>query len=305
MVSFHSNGKFLLTGEYLVLRGALSLALPLKFGQSLEVKPLDGDGNLLKWTAFRPDGAWFSVVLNCETLHVISTDDRVKAEKLSSILLAVKQLNPNAFSMSGLEFVTRLGFNPEWGLGSSSTLIANLSRWANVNPYELLRMTFGGSGYDIACATAEQPILYQLVGGNPKVESVKFSPSFSDRIFFVYQGQKQSSSKEVGNFKERMRQTNFDKEIAEVSEITKSLVSINSFDDFCRLLREHEDIISYCIGREPLQKHFPDFEGTIKSLGAWGGDFFMAATDWNVEKVKRYFSEKGLTVVFGYDEMVL
>ena len=305
MSSFHSNGKFLLTGEYLVLRGALSLALPLKFGQSLEVKPLDGGENLLKWIAFRPDGVWFSTDLNRETLQVISADDRVKAEKLSSILLAVRQLNPDAFSMSGLEFVTRLGFNPEWGLGSSSTLIASLSRWANVNPYELLRMTFGGSGYDIACATAEQPILYQLVDGNPQVESVKFSPSFSDRFFFVYQGQKQSSSKEVGNFKERMRQMSFEKEIDEVSEITKSLVSNVSFDDFCRLLHEHENIISHCIGREPLQQHFPDFEGTIKSLGAWGGDFFMAVTEWDTEKVKRYFSEKGLPVVFGFKEMVL
>ena len=98
---------------------------------------------------------------------------------------------------------------------------------------------------------------------------------------------------------------NFEKEIDEVSEITKSLVSNASFDDFCRLLREHENIISHCIGREPLQQHFPDFEGTIKSLGAWGGDFFMAVTKWYTEKVKRYFAEKGLSVVFGYDEMVL
>ena len=302
---FHSNGKFLLTGEYLVLRGALSLAVPLKFGQNLEVKPLDGDENLLKWTAFTPDGVWFSAVLDVETLQVQSADDKAKAEKLSSILLAVRQLKPDAFSNGGLEFNTRLGFNTEWGLGSSSTLIANLARWANVNPYELLSLTFGGSGYDIACATAEQPVLYQLVDGKPQVESVKFSPAFSDRLFFVYQGQKQSSSKEVGSFKERMRRMNFDKEIAEVSEITKSLVSNASFDEFCHLLQEHENMISHCIGREPLQQHFPDFEGTIKSLGAWGGDFFMAATEWNAEKVKRYFAGKGLTVVFGFKEMVL
>ena len=303
MGSFHSNGKFLLTSEYLVLRGALSLALPLKFGQSLEVKPLDE--NLLKWNAFNPDGAWFLAVLDVETLQVKSADDKAKAEKLSSILLAVKQLNPDVFSKGGLEFNTCLDFNTEWGLGSSSTLISNLSRWANVNSYELLRLTFGGSGYDIACATAEQPILYQLVDGKPQVQSVKFSPAFSDRLFFVYQGQKQSSSKEIGSFKERLRQMNIDKEIAEVSEITKALVSNDSFDTFCHLLHEHESTISHCIGREPLQRYFPDFEGTIKSLGAWGGDFFMAATDWDAEKVKRYFAGKGLSVMFGYKEIIL
>ena len=97
----------------------------------------------------------------------------------------------------------------------------------------------------------------------------------------------------------------FEKEIDEVSEITKSLISNVSFDDFCRLLHEHENIISHCIGREPLQQHFPDFEGAIKSLGAWGGDFFMAVTEWDTEKVKRYFSEKDLSVVFGFKEMVL
>jgi hypothetical protein len=36
--TFYSNGKLLITGEYLVLDGAKSLALPTKFGQFLKVK---------------------------------------------------------------------------------------------------------------------------------------------------------------------------------------------------------------------------------------------------------------------------
>ena len=35
--SYYSNGKLLITGEYAVLDGALSLALPTKFGQELNV----------------------------------------------------------------------------------------------------------------------------------------------------------------------------------------------------------------------------------------------------------------------------
>ena len=35
MKSFYSNGKLLLTGEYAVLDGAKSLAIPVKYGQSL------------------------------------------------------------------------------------------------------------------------------------------------------------------------------------------------------------------------------------------------------------------------------
>ena len=38
MSRFYSHGKFLLTGEYLVLKGALALALPLKLGQSMTVE---------------------------------------------------------------------------------------------------------------------------------------------------------------------------------------------------------------------------------------------------------------------------
>jgi hypothetical protein len=33
--TFYSNGKLLITGEYLVLDGAKAFALPTKFGQSL------------------------------------------------------------------------------------------------------------------------------------------------------------------------------------------------------------------------------------------------------------------------------
>ena len=37
-MDFYSNGKVLLTGEYAVLNGSLSLALPSIYGQYLEVK---------------------------------------------------------------------------------------------------------------------------------------------------------------------------------------------------------------------------------------------------------------------------
>ena len=146
---YHSNGKFLLTGEYLVLKGALALALPLKLGQDLEVEQLETNNEQIQWKAWRSEGRWFSVTLNRDNLVNFSTDDPDKAMRLCQILKAVKQLNPKAFEGNDLKFTTRLDFDPNWGLGSSSTLIANLARWANVNPYELLKLTFGGSGYDL------------------------------------------------------------------------------------------------------------------------------------------------------------
>ena len=50
---FNSRGKFLLTGEYLVLKGASALALPLKLGQSLDVEELDSSNRPL--TKFHPE----------------------------------------------------------------------------------------------------------------------------------------------------------------------------------------------------------------------------------------------------------
>lgn len=304
MTHYKSNGKFLLTSEYLVLKGALALALPLKLGQSLDVQTLETDNDQLFWKASQPDGHWFSATFCKTDFSIHDTDDEAKANKLAEILKAVKSLNDNAFGEKDLFFETHLDFNPEWGLGSSSTLIANLAQWAKVNPYELLKLTFGGSGYDIACASAQQPIFYQIVGENTVVQSVDFNPPFTDKLYFVYQGQKQSSANEVGKFQNRVVQIDMQDEIDAVSEISRSLVTCTDFNAFCTFLQIHEDVVASCIGREPLQTKFNDFQGTIKSLGAWGGDFFLAATEWNETQVKDYFCQKGLEVVMRYDELV-
>ena len=317
---YHSHGKFLLIGEYLVLKGALALALPLKLGQSLEVETLDFNENRLQWEAWRPEGKWFSVTLNRENLVNYSTDDPEKAMRLNRILQAVKQLNPKAFEGNDMKIATHLDFDPNWGLGSSSTLIANLARWANVNPYELLKLTFGGSGYDIACATAEGPIYYQLASldcfvprndakrqtePTPKIEPVNFRPSFAEHLFFVYQGQKQSSSMEIKAFLAKANPVDLQKDIEAISEISRAVLKCESLDEFGMLMQCHERIIARCIGQEPVQKRFPDFEGVLKSLGAWGGDFILAATEWTESQVREYFKEKGLEVIFGYEDMVL
>jgi len=322
MSHYQAHGKFLLTSEYLVLKGALALAVPLKLGQTLTVETVCTPS--LQWNAYKPDGIWFSVTLNPETLEIVNCDDPAKAEKLVQILKAVKQLNPIAFESKSLKFTTRLDFDPNWGLGSSSTLIANLARWANVNPYELLKLTFGGSGYDIACATAEGPIYYQLSTHgsalrqaqgpkavelvetpSPLVETIDFQPSFADHLFFVYQGQKQSSSKEIKAFLAKANPLDLQKDIEAVSEISCAVPKCDSLDEFGLLMQCHERIIARCIGQEPVQKRFPEFKGVLKSLGAWGGDFILAATEWSDSQVKAYFKGKGLKVVFGYNELVL
>lgn len=306
MIKFHAHGKLMLTGEYLVLQGARALALPLNLGQSLEVTTINDRNGMIHWDAYTPKGFWFASIFSKHDFTVHASDDMDKADNLSRIFKAIKSLNPNILEdANDYFFTTRLEFDKDWGLGSSSTLISLLAQWADVNPYEVLRQTMGGSGYDIACATASQSIIYRLENGSPIVEKIDFRPAFSDKLYFVYQGHKQSSGKEVKSFKERAKTMNFSSEVSEISNISNELVRTSSFNDFCALLSRHEEIMSRCLEQPPLKSHYSDFQGVIKSLGAWGGDFFLAATELSEKEVKDYFCKKGLNVVIKYDDIVL
>lgn len=322
MSHYKSNGKLLLTGEYLVLKGATALALPLKLGQSLEVATSDKDENRIYWNAYKKSTdngqqttdivhnpqPWFSVVLDKTDFSVIETDDKEKAERLSNILSKVKSLNDDVFNDShDYRFNTLLDFDPQWGLGSSSTLISNVSEWANINPYLLLDSTFKGSGYDIACAKADGPIFYSFqrsaIGSQPLSTAVSFNPEFKDNLYFIYQGQKQNSANEVKAFLDKDK--DYTKEIESINEISKVIPEITTLRDFCYFIKVHEEIMETCLERKRIKKYYSDFEGEMKSLGAWGGDFFLAATEWDEHKVRNYFDNKGLDVIIKYEDIVL
>ena len=46
MMQFRSNGKFLITGEYLILSGAKGLAIPLKAGQRMLIEEAGNEKTL-------------------------------------------------------------------------------------------------------------------------------------------------------------------------------------------------------------------------------------------------------------------
>jgi hypothetical protein len=74
---------------------------------------------------------------------------------------------------------------------------------------------------------------------------------------------------------------------------------------FFNLMHQHELIISGILGITPVkQQLFPDFQGEIKSLGAWGGDFIMAGSFLSPDAVRDYFKKKKLDVIFRWAEIV-
>ena len=189
-------------------------------------------------------------------------------------MLAASELNADFLvNHTGFLVETQLGFSKDWGLGSSSTLVNNVSQWANVNPFYIQKKVFGGSGYDIACAQKDNPITYQLIDQRPKVEDVAFFPPFHEHLFFVYMNIKQNSRTSIKNHYRGIS----DQERNALNALTKRFVRTKKASEFQALMLAHENIISNLIGLPPVQQTtFSDYEGVVKSLGAWGGDFVLA-----------------------------
>ncbi|MGB1830656.1 MAG: GYDIA family GHMP kinase, partial [Flavobacteriaceae bacterium] len=198
MSSFYSHGKLLLTGEYAVLKGAKALAMPCKLGQFLTYK--EKEQTTLYWKSLDSNGrVWFEAKFDIATLQLEHTTADEIWKNLLKLLRATRQLNPQ-FLKQGGTVETKLEFNRSWGLGSSSTLVSALSLWAKVDPYLLLEMSFGGSGYDIACAQAKGPVIYSRINKIPEVETVSLSYPFIDQLYFVYLNKKRDSQEAVAQF---------------------------------------------------------------------------------------------------------
>ena len=299
--TFYSNGKLLITAEYVVLDGAKAFALPTKFGQYLHVDP--GENSEIKWTSFDKDGSvWFEETLSFEAIKQhTSKEDSVK-NTLIEILHAAYLMNPEFINDGeGYHITTTLTFPRYWGLGTSSTLINNLAQWLAIDAFKLLQKSFGGSGYDIACAQNNTPITYQLIEGKPIVNAVHFNPAFVDHLYFVYLNRKQSSKKAIAAYYKR--QNALDKIIPAINTITDAVLNSNDLNTFAGQLEKHEIMLSHLLETETAKENlFYDFKGVIKSLGAWGGDFVLAISK---ENPTAYFQEKGFETIIPYQEMVL
>lgn len=300
--SFYSNGKLLITGEYVVLDGAKAFALPTKFGQYLHVE--EADGQIIEWRSYDSDGSiWFEGIISFLDIQqkVSFENDSVKTT-LIEILHHAYVMNPNFIrNGKGYHVSTELTFPKDWGLGTSSTLINNIAQWLDINAFELLSMSFGGSGYDIACAQNNSAITYQLVNDVSVVEKVTFTPSFSDKIFFVYLNKKQNSRNAILSY--FGKNSHLDKVLPVINAITKSVIEAAEAKEFAIALQQHEIELSNVLEMATVKELlFSDFDGIIKSLGAWGGDFVMCISK---ENPIEYFKDKGYAVVLSYKEMIL
>lgn len=297
-MKFYSNGKFLITGEYLILDGAKSLAVPTKFGQELKID--SNDSNFIEWESLDKDGkVWFKCKIQISNLNLESTSSEKISNKLLKILKFIRKEKPEFLRNQGHKITTSLTFDKNWGLGTSSTLINNLSKLAEIDPFKLNKRIFKGSGYDIACASSNSHILYQIIDDNHIIKNVKFNPPFKKHLYFVYLNKKQNSLEELNIYNKVKKKKSI---VSEIDEITLKVLNCRNFDEFNNLISSHEKIISSIISKKTIKSKFKDFNGELKSLGAWGGDFILASTK---DDPYKYFNSKGLETIYKFDEIVL
>jgi mevalonate kinase len=301
--TFYSNGKLLLTGEYVVLDGAKAFALPTKFGQNLIIE--ETEGQIIHWKSVDRDGSiWFEDTITF--LSIVRKERFDDAKNIKNTLIEILHeaylMNADFITSSkGYTIRTELTFPKFWGLGTSSTLINNIAQWLEIDAFELLKRSFGGSGYDIACAQNNCPILYQLINEKPVVNKVNFKPDFTDKIFFVYLNKKQNSKSAIASY--YGQQGNVQNALETINSITKSVIEAITLKEFALALQNHEIELSNILELPTVKEAlFPDFDGMIKSLGAWGGDFVMCISK---ENPADYFKAKGFETVIPYGKMIL
>ncbi len=309
MQKFYSHGKLLITGEYIVLDGATALALPTKFGQSLEVEEIKE--RKIYWKSLdHEDKVWYEEEFQLKDILNTKPEDfkpKPEKEKVSKMLFlalhSAARMHPGLFSEEkGYRITTKTDFPLDWGLGTSSTLVANLSKWLKIDAFKLLNKTFGGSGYDVAVALEGHPVTYELHGENRSILSTSFAPPFKDQLFFVHLNQKQNSRESIKQYREK-HQEDLQTQVEKISSLTHRIITCTEFSEFKLLLEIHENVISQVTGLKKVKNElFPNFNGTVKSLGGWGGDFVLATGN---EEQKQYFRKKGYSTIIDYKDMIL
>lgn len=305
----YANGKLLITGEYVILDGTVSLAFPSKFGQSLTC--IFGSNNEITWHSYDYNRVvWFSAKLDNQ-LNIIETSDLEKAAFLKKILTyccaVTKESIRNQF-LTGATVQTQLTFPTNWGLGSSSTLLVTLSQLFEIDAYKLHFAMTNGSGYDIACGISNQPLLYELKPNSkePNVTVLTKNPltQFADSIHFIHLNLKQKSDREVASYGALKKDIDMVPLCQEISNLTQQMLTVTDLSHFNELVETHEIILSTVLQRNTIKEElFQLYKGgSIKSLGAWGGDFIMVTGNRNDLD---YFRDKGYSTILSFDEMIL
>jgi mevalonate kinase len=294
-----SHGKLILLGEYAVLHGSNAVCLPLATGQDLFYTFTNTPEIQWKWSY--SNQIISSLVMDSQSFD-LKTKDSGNHVWVKELFRLIREQNPQFLIEHGGELHFVNYFPIEWGLGSSSATISSICRLARVNPYIVNQALMGGSGADIASTTTDQWFLYRKKMPLPEITKIPGDYLFKNHTCFVYSGQKQQTAshlKKVG-----VERSSRSIDVNEINHLVERFVSANDINELYDVISKHEKIISEFIDLKPIGSQYPDFKGMLKSLGAWGGDFFMAVSSEGAEYIKEFFIMKGYINVFTWNELV-
>ena len=300
MERIFSHGKLLISSEYLVLDGALALALPTKLGQEFFFEEKSDNQSVIEWESLCRGEKWFKSKIDYNKWDILETDDAQSAEFILEILKGIQRVSKVKLQNSETYSIkTNLEFPRNFGLGSSSTLMNNLALWAEIDPFRLNEKMLGGSGYDIAVAKEASALLYRKGLDNREIGKVHYSPMFKDELLFVHLNQKQNSREGIRLYQSKSKSEEL---IKEFSDLTEKIFRCQDLEDFSELMNFHEEKLSDFLGLETVKKtYFPDCPVFVKSLGAWGGDFVMTRKFQGYEE---FFQGHGFHTFFGWNEII-
>ena len=145
MGEIYSPGKLMLTSEYFAVDGALVLAVPTKLGQEFFFEEKQDSESHIFWEAYHQNKLWLKAIINYKSWEVLETNLPSSAEFILKTLKNVQSLSGTKFQATDSYCLkTNLQFPPDYGLGSSSTLMNNLAEWAEIDPFQLNEISLGG-----------------------------------------------------------------------------------------------------------------------------------------------------------------
>ncbi len=294
-----SPGKLLLTSEYVVLDGALALAVPTKLGQEFFFEEIADNQSIVVWEALHQNQSWLIVKIDYKSWTIIETNNNKAAEFVVKVLQNVQRLSPIKFQSNiSYQLKTNLQFPSDYGWGSSSTLMNNVAEWASIDAFILNEMSLGGSGYDIAVAKEKTAILYEIKDQEKIATPVVFKPQFADELLLVHLNQKQDSREGISMYRSRPKS---DKLIHEFSDLTHQILQVSTLEEFSELMTIHEKkLASFLQIKSVKEKFFEPLPFFVKSLGAWGGDFVLTS---KFSGYQQWFSDNGYHTVLNYTDV--
>ncbi len=312
MQSYYAPGKILLVGEYAVTKGFEGLAVPVKTGQWMDVWEFNSPGNAedrLIFNALDLHGAtWFSESFDIEFLKRNSAnyaDARISedsnqaansAEALntaeapstnaptdsedSHLLKVLTLVSPNFWKPGkSYRFETRLEFDRNSGLGSSSTFIELVCRYFKLDPFQVQDKVFGGSGYDVAIAAVQKPLIFWRTENDIHFRQWSLNPELTKDWKVVFLGNKVNSRTSTSHVNDMLddlaKDENYQMQIQKIIEIVRDAKELMAVETGIEM---YQMFLSQLLGMVTPYTFFgvkPLPRGVCKWLGAWGGDMLL------------------------------